>query len=136
MKAVLDTNIFVSALALPGGQAEKAVIAAAEGRFGLVVSKPLIAEVIDVLARKFDHDPEQLARVAVFLADLGELVRPRTTLRVLKDEPDNRILECAIASRADLIVTGDRAMLALGEWKGIHVVTLRAFLDLLEGTNG
>lgn len=136
MRAVLDTNIFVSALALPGGQGEKAVLGAVEGRFDLVISKPLIREVLDVLARKFDHDPEQLARVAVFLADLGRVVRPRKTLRVLEDEPDNRILECARAGRADLIVTGDHAVLALGAWDGIRIVTLRAFLDLLEGTAG
>lgn len=136
MRAVLDTHIFVSALVLPGGQAEKAVLAAAEGRFALVVSKPLIGEVLGVLARKFGRDPEQLARVAVFLADLGRLVRPRAKVRVLKDEPDNRILECALAGRADVIVTGDRAMLALGEWKGVRIVTLRAFLGLLEGAPG
>jgi len=136
VRAVLDTNVLVSALVLPGGQAEKALLAAAEGRFDLVVSKPLIDEALGVLARKFGRDPEQLARVAVFLADLGEVVRPRAKVRVLKDEPDNRILECALAGRADGIVTGDRAMLALGEWKGVRIVTLRAFLDLLEAAPG
>ena len=58
MRAVLDTNIFVSALALPGGQAEKAVFSAVEGRFEHAMSKPIILEVLDVLARKFDHDAE------------------------------------------------------------------------------
>jgi len=131
VKAVLDTNIFISALTLPGGQAEKAVLAAVEGRFDLAISKPIIHEVLGVLARKFARDAEELARVAVFLSELGELVQPRKTLHVLSDEPDNRILECALAAHAKLIVTGDRAMLALDEHKGIRIVTLREFLGTI-----
>lgn len=128
MRVVLDTNIFISALALPGGQAEKAVLGAVEGRFELAVSMPIIHEVLGVLARKFAREPEELARVAVFLSELGEVVKPRKALHVLRDEPDNRILECALTTRAKVIVTGDRAMLDLGEHKGIRIVTLREFL--------
>lgn len=131
MKAVLDTNIFISALALPGRQAEKAVLAAVEGRFELVISKPIIHEVLGVLARKFERDAEELARVAVFLAELGDVIHPRKVVRTLRDEPDNRILECAHAARADVIVTGDRAMLALGQYMETRVMTLREFLDMI-----
>jgi putative PIN family toxin of toxin-antitoxin system len=131
VKAVLDTNIFISALTLPGGQAQKAVLAAVEGRFDLAISKPIIHEVLGVLARKFARDAEELARVAVFLSELGEVVQPRKTLHVLSDEPDNRILECALAAHAKLIVTGDRVMLELGGHKGIRIVTLREFLGTI-----
>lgn len=132
MKVVLDSNIFVSALAFPGGQAEKALLAATEGRFELAISKPIIHEVLGVLARKFARDSEELARAAVFLAELGEVVQPRRVARVLRDEPDNRILECAITARAQIIVTGDRAMLDLGEYKGVRIVTLRDFLRTMD----
>ena len=131
MRAVLDTNIFISALVLPRGQAEKAVLAAVEGRFDLAISKPIIHEVLGVLAQKFAREPEELARVAVFLSELGEVVKPRKALHVLRDEPDNRILECALTARAKVIVTGDRAMLDLGEHKGIRIVTLREFLGTI-----
>ena len=47
----------------------------------------------------------------------------------MKDEPDNRILECAVAGRADVIVTGDRALLALGEYRGARIISLREYLD-------
>ena len=132
MKAVLDTSVFVSAFALPSGQAAKAILHALDGRFELAISRPIVHELLGVLARKFDRDPEELSRVAVFLADLGEMVRPRRKLNVLRDEPDNRILECAVAARAQFIVTGDRLMLELGEFECIRIVTLREFLDLLE----
>jgi putative PIN family toxin of toxin-antitoxin system len=129
VRAVFDTNIFVSALVFPGGQAEKALLSAVEGRIDLIVSRPIIHEVLGVLARKFDRAQDELARVAVFLSELGEVVQPRKAIAVLKDEPDNRILECARAGSAETIVTGDRAMLALGMFEGIRIVSLRAFLE-------
>lgn len=131
MKVILDTNIFISALAIPGGQAEIALQGAIDGRYHLAISKPIIHEVLDVLARKFKRDAETLARTSVFLADLGEVVHPRKTLTVLADEPDNRILECAQAAGADFIVSGDRAMLALNEYAGVRIVTLRQFIGII-----
>ena len=97
----------------------------------LLLSKPILDELLGVLARKFDRNAEELARVAVFLMELGEVVHPRKTLKVLRDEPDNRILECALTAHAKVIVTGDRAMLALGEYKGVRVVSLREFLGMI-----
>lgn len=129
MKAVFDSNIFISALAIPGGQAERAIDLVIDARVALCISKALIHEVLGVLAKKFSKDPEELARTAVFLADLADLVAPRRKLKVLDDEPDNRILECAVTGRADVIVTGDRAMLSLQKYRGIRIISLRQFLD-------
>lgn len=129
MKVVFDTNIYVSAFIFPGGRAETAIQRALLGEVTLMISRDILREVLDVLARKFSHDPEELARVAVFLDDLAETVAPRRRLHVLDDEPDNRILECAIAAKADAIVTGDRAMLRLGAYRGIRIIPLAAFLD-------
>ena len=128
MKVVFDSNIFVSALVLPGARAELALEKAVSDDDHLLISKAIIDEVLSVLARKFSRDREELARTAVFLAELAEIVAPRRRVSVLADEPDNRILECAAAGKADLIVTGDQAMLRLGEYKGIRIVTLREYL--------
>jgi uncharacterized protein len=128
---VLDTNIYVSALVFPGGHAEKAIHAAADSRFDLLISKPIILEVLDVLARKFGRDPEELSRIALFLTDLASVVRPRKKLKVLRDEPDNRILECALAGHADIVVTGDQAMLKLQKIEEVRILTLRDFLKII-----
>jgi predicted nucleic acid-binding protein len=82
-----------------------------------------------VLARKFARDAEELARVAVFLGSLGTMVKPGRRLRVLADGPDNRILECAVTGGAGAIVTGDRAMLALREYRGVRILGLRTYLE-------
>ncbi len=61
---------------------------------------------------------------------LGNIVATTQRLQLLRDDPDNRILECAVAGRADLIVTGDRQMLDLREFEGIRIVSLRSYLDM------
>jgi putative PIN family toxin of toxin-antitoxin system len=129
VRLVFDSNILISALVFPGKQADKAISRIIEGRDQLLISKPIIDEVLGVLARKFARDPEELARVAVLLTDLGEMVRPRRRIRMLKDDADNRILECAVTGDAELVVTGDRAMLELGEFEDVRVVSLREYLE-------
>jgi uncharacterized protein len=129
MRVVFDTKIFISALAIPGGMAEKAVSRVIKGHDELVISHQIIKEVLSVLSTKFGRDREALSHVAVILSELGELVEPKQTLRVLKDDPDNRILECARFGRADAIVTGDKEMLRLGEYHRIKIVSLRAYLE-------
>lgn len=113
----------------PGGRGEAALRRVVEEHDRLILSKPILDELLGILGRKFSRDAEELAHVAVFLSDLAHFVKPRRRLSVVKDEPDNRILECALAGRAEAIVTGDRAMLALREYRGVRVVSLRDYLD-------
>ena len=129
MKVVFDTNILVSALVFPGGRGEAALRRIVEEQDQLVISKPILDELLGILGRKFARDAEELAHAAVFLSELGTTVKPRQRLRVVKDDPDNRILECAIAGRADAIVTGDKALLALREYQGVHILSLRDYLE-------
>jgi len=129
LKVVFDTNILVSALAFPGGLGELALQRIVEERDELLVSRAIIDELLGVLARKFARDAEALARVAVFLAEIGTVVKPERHLKILKDEADNRILECAVAGGAHAIVTGDRALLGLREHAGVRVLSLRQYLE-------
>ena len=128
MKVVFATNVFVSALTLPGGRGDQALGKIIESKDSLAISRPIIDELLSVLARKFGREREELARLAVSLSNLAELVEPLKPLAILSDEPDNRILECALAAQAQVIVTGDRAMLALGEFQGIRIVSLGEYL--------
>ena len=128
MRVVFDTNVLVSALALPSGRGDAALRKIVDGEDSLALSRPILDELLGVLARKFAHDREALARVAVFLSEVGEFVEPTESLAVLADEPDNRVLECALAARAQLVVTGGRAMLAHGDFRGIRIVSLSTYL--------
>ena len=129
MRVVLDTNVLIAALVFPGGQGELALRRTIEGRDQLRLSAAILDELLSVLGCKFSRDAEELAHVAVFLSDLAVTVAPRRRLRVLADDPDSRILECALAGQVDAIVTGDKALLALREFGGIPLMTLRAYLE-------
>jgi putative PIN family toxin of toxin-antitoxin system len=129
MRIVLDSNVLIAALLFPEGRAAAAVENILNGSDELVLSPPLLREILSVLARKFSRDREELSRVAVVLGEMGEIVNPSRRLTVFRDEPDNRILECAVEGKADVIVTGDKAMLAFGEYGGIRLITLAEYLD-------
>ena len=132
MKVVFDSNIYVSTLVMPGGVADRAIRAATQAAVELFISRPILEEVLGVMSRKFAREPEELARTALYLASLAEIVAPERRIDVLTDTPDNRILECASAAGADGIVTGDRQMLALGTWEGIEILSLRQFIVRLD----
>ena len=130
MRIVFDTNIFISAFIFPESTANEALRKIIQGEDHLIISKAILDELLGVLARKFSRDREALARIAVLLADIGLLVKPGHKINVLSDEADNRILECAIKGEADIIVTGDHALLNLGNYMGIKIMSLRKYLDM------
>lgn len=129
MRVVFDTNIFISGLVIPGSLAEKAIFKIIEGKDSLLISKDIINEVLSVLSSKFERDREALSHVAVTLTEIAELVKPSKRVKIFKDEPDNRILECAISGKADFLVTGDKEMLQLREYKGVKIISLKEYLE-------
>jgi putative PIN family toxin of toxin-antitoxin system len=129
MRVVFDTNIFVSAFVVPGSLAEKAVLKIIEGEDILLLSKEILDELLSILSAKFSRDREEISRVAVIISEMVEWVKPNIRISVLKDEPDNRILECAAAGEADIIVTGDKEMLRLKVYEKTKVISLKAYLE-------
>ena len=128
MRVVFDTNIFISALTLPGGSAEEAAMRIIGDKDALLISHDIIDETLTVLARTLSRDKEELSRVAVNLAGFGIMVSPKVRLQVFQDAADNRILECAVEGNAEAIVTGDRAMLAHKKHGAVRIISLREFL--------
>jgi putative PIN family toxin of toxin-antitoxin system len=131
MRVVFDTNIYISAFATPGGNAEDAYLEAIHGSFELFTSVAILTETARVLQSKFDWQEDKVREAVQAISQTATVLRPRPTLRLLKDEPDNRILECAIAAQADYIVSGDRHLLALKRHADITMVTLADFLAKL-----
>ena len=130
MRVVFDTNVFVSALIFPGGQGERALLRVIEGPDDLLISRAIVGELLEVLARKFARNREELARVAVFLDDVAIVVTTTTKIDALRDAADNRILECAVDGEADIVVTGDKRMLELGLHAGVQIIGVRDYLAL------
>ena len=128
MKVVFYTNIFISAFIIPGGQAEKAILRIIEGRDVLLLSRGILDELLTVLSAKFSRDKEEISRVAVILSEMAEWVVPSEKIKVLNDDPNNRILECAVSGNADVIVTGDKELLRLREYEKTKIISLKEYL--------
>lgn len=139
LRAVLDTNVIVSALIRPQGPPGKVLEHLLRGAFALVLSPALAEELRRTLRRPRVREHHGLSHDAIELlvAQLEALADPvegKLELKVaLRDPDDVMVLVAAAEGRASHVVTGDADLLAVREHEGIAIVTPRAFLDLLEG---
>ena len=126
MRWVLDTNVVASAL-LWGGEPGRLLQAAREQRVVLFTSRPLLAELTDILGRrKFD---KKIAAALLSIdqlvdryAELAALVRPIPVVGIAPDPDDDVVIGTALAAKADLLVTGDRALLTVADYQGVRFV--------------
>jgi putative PIN family toxin of toxin-antitoxin system len=139
VRALLDANVLISAAIRPSGTPGQVVsVLLDRDAFELVLSPSIMAEVEVALKlpriRKYLHEPDEAALWLADLAALADLAEDTGRARgACRDPADDAVLSAAIEGRADVIVTWDADLLALGEYEGITIVTPRAFLDLLKG---
>lgn len=92
----------------------------------------LIREIRGVLQRKFAWPEEMLAEATTALEDFAVLVHPFIVVNAIIDDPsDNRVLECALASKSEFVVTGDNHLPRLQEYSGVRIVKVSEFLKLI-----
>lgn len=100
----------------------------------MFVSKPMLDEIDNVLNRKFQWPPSRTCEALTAIGEFAKEVKPTERLAVIeKDEPDNRVLECALAAQAAIVVSGDSHLRELGSFHRIRILSPRAFLDAIEG---
>ena len=133
LRVVLDTNVYVSAFLHPNRPIHHIWRCARERQYHLVTSRPIINELAAVLrGESFLWPQRRIIRRLRAVARIGTIVEPDFTLNVItEDPPDNRILECAVAGDANLIVSGNRHLLRLRSYEGIAVVRPRDFMRML-----
>jgi len=136
-KVVLDTNVLVSALHFGGKP--RALVGYAHGRttkrYDLFISPFILSELSRILSEKLFWSVPRIERATQILVKWGDVVSPRKSISAIppeRDDSDNRILECAVKAKADLIVSGDSDLLDLKEYEGIKIMTPAQFLRILE----
>ena len=137
LKLVLDTNTIISAFFWEGNEAEL-LRKLEQGKAMLYISGEILTEIEEVIKRpKFNEvmkkanlTPDQILQKIISLSHL--VIAPKITVKVYRDEKDNKFLECADSANADYLVSGDDDLLSLKEYKGISIVRTSRILQLLK----
>jgi len=135
-RVVFDVNVLVSAALAPKGSPARAIAAAVERHWTIVGSLHITSKLVEVLDRpRFDGRLTN-SELNTFLTGYRQVstdYEPDLSVKgVADDEEDDRVLGTAVAGRADIIVTGDKGLLAIRSFVGIPIVTARTFLDLVD----
>jgi uncharacterized protein len=119
---VLDTNVYISA-ALRGEISERILQLAAAGRIRIIASSAIMDELAQKMGSRFGWSTRQIDLLLDILGSAIEVIEPDVHLDVVKeDRDDNRILECAVTGKADLIVSFDRDLLRLRKYASVGII--------------
>jgi len=132
LKVVFDTNVYISAFTSPYSKAEDAYLLAVRGKIELYTSVSILTELARKLREKFQWDDSKVKSALKHISNVATVLKPAINIALLQDEADNRILECAKASNANLIVTGDNHLLSLKQFEGIGITRIAGFLYIFE----
>jgi putative PIN family toxin of toxin-antitoxin system len=128
-RVLIDTNVLVSALVFGGKPAAVLQLVEALG-IEVVVSGELEAELAETLVTKFGWPEERVEEACSRLFQNGRRVESQTLAGVVRDCDDDHVIAAAVEGGAKVIVTGDKDLLELREFRGIRIMTPAAFLGL------
>lgn len=129
-RIVLDISVLISAY-LYRGLPRQILEMARRGEVSLIVSRDTVEKLARVLGyKKFGLAVGEIKEILADLRSFTEYVEVRERVSIIRDDPaDNMFLSLAREGRASRIVSGDRHLLALGDFEGITIVSVRAFLE-------
>jgi uncharacterized protein len=132
MRAVLDTNIYVSGIHWTGSS-EKILRAWMSGTFRNISSIPIIEEIIRVLmAFKVPLESSDISWWEGLILEKSTLVFPSEVIEIIKDDPDDdKFLEAAVEGSARYIVSQDKHILKLVQYRGMKMIHPDEFVKLL-----
>lgn len=139
IRAVLDTNLFVSALFSLYGSVATLQQLWISGAFELAVSGDILQEIEETLQKPHIH--KQLHLKPEEIGGIIELIREKAfvvtndrykTDRIIDDPDDNKFLGCALEAKAYYVVSGDNHLLSLKHFHGIQIVDAKTFVQEME----
>lgn len=126
---MLDANVLVSAFITPEGVAGRIFDAWKWKQFILVLSPYILDEVERILIEKIELVRSFVEEQIDLFYEIAEVVYPLDVVDVKISENDRPVLGTAVAGYAETLVTGDKELLALVEYRGISIITPRGFID-------
>lgn len=129
MRIVIDTNVLISATFWTG-QPKQLLNKVRRREVISLTSEILLEELREVLLSKnkpFKLSSEDAERIVTAMRDISEIVQTHSHVTACQDDKDNRVLECAIDGGAQCIISGDKHLLELKNFKGVKIMTLSDF---------
>ena len=131
MKVVFDTNVFISAFATEG-VCSILLKRARLKEFKLFVCPVVIEEIKNVLKQKFKAEKETIEEALEVIMETSVFVEITEEIKgVCRDRDDDLILSCALSSGANYLISGDKDLLEVKEYKGIKIISPRDFEAML-----
>lgn len=127
IKAVIDTNVFLSAI-FWGGKPKEVIRLIISKRIIGVTSPAILEEIENKLIQKFNYPTAQTNAYLELIIENFQVVNPNLKVDAVEDPKDNKIIEAAIEAGADCIITGDKHLLKINGYEGIEIVTPNEFL--------
>lgn len=130
MRVVIDTNVFISSFF--GGNPRKVVDLWKSGTLTLCLSKEILEEYAEVLGRMgLEGSPELKELLELFSGAPNILFTSKTPeVHAVPDDPDDdKFIACALALGAEVIITGDKALEAVGSYGDIRISSPSRFLS-------
>ena len=138
LKVVIDTNVFISGVVF-GGVPREIINAWLDKKYVFCLSPELKAEIVIKLERKFLLPQNALINIKEALDTYSQKYIPTQKVTLCKDPQDNFLLELAEEAKADYLVSGDKLVLILKQYKNTKIISPREFLNYLSarilGTN-
>ena len=120
---VLDTNVLLSSTLWDKSESQKLLFRLIKSGADIFCSREILDEYERVLKRDFEYGDEEAGYIRDKILSFAKLVEPGERLEIVKNDPsDDRILECAVAASADYLITYDKHLLKLKQFRGIMVV--------------
>jgi putative PIN family toxin of toxin-antitoxin system len=128
INVVLDTNVLISGVAF-GGKPREILDLLINKEIVGVISPILLAELEEVLYKKFKYPKSRVLQVDKKMKKILRVVHPVKSIKIVRDDDDNRVLEAAVEGKCGYIVTGDEDLLVLKKYKAIKIMTPAEFLE-------
>ena len=133
MEVVLDTNVFISGF-FWNGSSRRILDLWRKVDLNIVISMEIISEIVKVLKDfKIQMPDDKRKNLIDLIVSKSIIVTPNEKLNVIKDDPDdNKFLEAAISGKASYIITQDKHLLKIKQFKDIKIINPEEFLILFE----
>jgi len=123
MRIVLDTNVYISAAITSGLSQDILELAGTTNLITLLTSEEILEELKEKLLSKFDRSENIVSLFIERIKKLAEVIEINQKVYLVERDPeDNKILECALSGKTNLIVTSDQDLIKLKTFRGIGII--------------